>query len=57
MSSISWLNTFVMLGNTKVGPLIVAPSLSSSYLFELKFVDVFEGGGGKCHNSGVSEVH
>ena len=36
-----WLNTFVMLENTIEGSWLVAPSLSSSYLYGLKFHQLY----------------
>ena len=36
-----WLNTFVMLENTKEGSWLIAPSFSSSYLLELKFHQLY----------------
>ena len=37
----SWLNTFVMLENTKKGSQLVGPNLSSCYLFELNFHQLY----------------
>ena len=36
-----WLNTFVMLENTKTGSWPVTLNLSSSYLFKLKFHQLY----------------